>query len=128
MYGTSKEKFPGENQLYPTSKVIVLYDDKTPVACGAFKIANDGQAAELKRMFVLQAWRGKGLSRLLLSELEKWATEQGYYTIRLKTGHKQQAAIALYLRSGYNSIPPYGGYVNIPDSVCLEKKFAQGNG
>jgi GNAT superfamily N-acetyltransferase len=62
------------------------------------KIVDNEQAVELKRMFALRSYRGKGLGKLVWSELEKWATEQGHNTIRLKTGRKQSAAIALYLK------------------------------
>jgi putative acetyltransferase len=121
MYGSSKEKFIGENQLDARTKVIVLYDAEKPVACGALKPLAVGEMGELKRMFVLRAYRGQGLSKLILSALESWAWELGYETIRLKTGQKQVAAIGLYEKAGYTLIEPYGGYKNVPDSVCMEK-------
>jgi len=121
MYGTSKEKFPGENKLDERTKVVVLYDESEPVACGALKPMASAGMGELKRMFVLKAHRGQGLSKMILSALEALAKESGYKTLRLKTGKKQVAAINLYAQAGYLHIEPYGGYRDIPDSVCMEK-------
>ena len=125
MYGSSKEKFAGENKLDEHTKVIILYDVEKPVACGALKPMTIEGTGELKRMFVLRAYRRQGLSKVILSALEGWAWELGYETIRLKTGKKQVAAIHLYENAGYNFIEPYGGYKNIPDSVCMEKTQAK---
>jgi putative acetyltransferase len=121
MYGSSKEKFPGENKLDERTKVIVLYDGEYPVACGALKPITVEGMVELKRMYVLKAYRGQGLSKMILSALEDWAHELEYNILRLKTGQKQVAAIGLYASAGYNLIDPYGGYYNIPDSICMEK-------
>jgi putative acetyltransferase len=121
MYGSSKEKFPGENKLHSATRVIVLYDAQKPVACGALKPTAVEGMAELKRMYVLKTYRGQGLSKMILSALENWAHESGYNILRLKTGQKQVAAIGLYASADYTLIDPYGGYKHIPDSICMEK-------
>ena len=74
-------------------------------------------------MFVLEEWRGRGYSRVVLGELERRAREMGYRAVRLETGLNQPEAIGLYERSGYHRIPVYGAYAGDPRSVCFEKSF-----
>jgi L-amino acid N-acyltransferase YncA/predicted GNAT family N-acyltransferase len=90
------------------------------VGCGAVR-ALDAETAELKRMFVAPEWRGLGLSKRILQELEGEAGRLGAKRIRLETGERQVAAVALYERSGYRRIAPFGQYVDSPLSVCMEK-------
>ena len=72
-------------------------------------------------MFVLPDSRGKGIAGKILKELENWAIELNYTACILETGRKQNDAIALYKKAGYNIIPNYGQYENIDNSVCLKK-------
>ena len=102
--------------------VIVAYLDGVPVGCGALKeFAPD--TMEVKRMFVAEEHRGKGIASRILSGLEDWARELHYTACVLETGQKQPEAIALYIKSGYHAIPNYGQYAHIINSVCFEKRF-----
>lgn len=62
---------------------------------------------EIKRMYVVPAWRGRGVARLLLGALESEAVAMGLEHIRLDTGPKQPGARHLYLSSGYAEIEHY---------------------
>ena len=90
------------------------------LGCGAVR-AIGSETVELKRMFVVPAWRGLGVSKTLLAALEEESSRIGAIRVRLETGERQEAAIALYERSGYRRIPPFGEYVDSPLSVCMEK-------
>jgi GNAT superfamily N-acetyltransferase len=100
--------------------VVVAYADGEPVGCGAFKKYEDG-IAEIKRMFVKPEARGKRIAASVLKELETWASEAGFRECILETGYKQPEAIALYNREGYESIPNYGQYAGVDNSVCMRK-------
>jgi putative acetyltransferase len=100
--------------------VVVAYDDRTPVGCGAFKKYSD-QAAEIKRMFVKAEARGKRIGAAILEELEAWAREENFTECVLETGLKQPEAIALYNRAGYELTPNYDQYAGIDNSVCMKK-------
>jgi GNAT superfamily N-acetyltransferase len=99
---------------------IVAYSAAMPVGCGAIK-QFEGESMEVKRMFILPEYRGQGIATKVLDELEKWARELNYKRCILETGKNQPEAIQLYKKSGYQSIPNYGQYVGIENSVCFEK-------
>src|SRR3954463_16186414 len=84
-------------------------------------VAGPDGTAELKRMFVHEDARGQGLASSLLAAVETLAREVGVTTIRLETGPKQDAAIALYERRGYARIPNFGQYAGDPHSICYAK-------
>lgn len=92
------------------------------VACGAAKILNDdGTYGEIKRVFVLNRHRGKGLSIAIMQHLETYLKANGVRISRLETGVKQQAALGLYKKLAYVERGPFGGYKNDPLSVFMEK-------
>ena len=91
-------------------------------AVGMAAIVDRGNgSAELKRMFVPELARGRGVAARILDSLERFAVESGISLIQLETGPLQHAAIALYERSGFRLIPNFGKYVGDPNSVCYEK-------
>jgi GNAT superfamily N-acetyltransferase len=91
--------------------VLVAWDDEgSPLGCGALRPLEPG-AAELKRMYVVPAARGRGVSRLLLDGLEAAARTRGWTTLRLETGPRQPEAAGLYTAAGYSRVGPFGGYV-----------------
>ncbi len=108
------------NKIDMIRHVVIFYDGKTAVGCGAIK-SYDERSAEVKRMYVPLALRGKGIAALILSELESWAKELGYRSCVLETGLKQPEAIRLYTKCGYAVIPNYGQYAGVENSVCFEK-------
>jgi len=93
------------------------------VACGAWQALEPG-VAELKRMFVRPAFRGRGIARQLIVALEEEALAADRPVLRLETGTYLPAAIALYRSAGYLPIPLFGEYVGNPFSVCFEKSLA----
>ncbi|PWU05105.1 MAG: GNAT family N-acetyltransferase [Bacteroidetes bacterium] len=108
------------NKLDKIKHVVVVYENDQPIACGAMKYFND-QSMEIKRMYTLPVWRGKGIASGVLAELENWARELKYEKCVLETGKRQTEAVELYKRRGYKIIPNYGQYVGIENSVCFEK-------
>ena len=76
---------------------------------------------ELKRMFVSPKARGMGTGRALLEAVESEARALDIHTLRLETGEPQVVAIALYERSGFARIDPFGEYVDDPTSICMQK-------
>ncbi|MES2747564.1 MAG: GNAT family N-acetyltransferase [Bacteroidota bacterium] len=110
------------NKVDAIKNVVVVYFNNEAVGCGAFK-EYDSETVEIKRMFVKDTFRGKGIASVILSELELWAKENGYSECILETGIRQTSAIALYSRLDYKVIPNYGPYQNVPESVCMKKSI-----
>jgi GNAT superfamily N-acetyltransferase len=93
------------------------------VACGAWQALEPG-VAEIKRMYVRPAYRGRGIARQLIVALEEEVLAADRSIVRLETGTYLPAAISLYRSAGYLPIPVYGEYVGNPFSVCFEKRLA----
>lgn len=109
------------NKIENISTVLVAYEQDLPVGCGCFK-PFDEESVEVKRMYVSDEHRGKGIGGAILAELEKWAAELNYSYIVLETGNKQPEAITLYRKAGYSIIPNYGQYAGKEDtSICMRK-------
>lgn len=108
------------NKIDKIKNVVVAYEDDVTVGCGAIKEYEPG-TMEVKRMFVKDEYRSKGIATFVLLELEKWTLELGYTKCILETGIKQPEAIRLYTKNNYSVIPNYGQYAGIDNSVCMEK-------
>lgn len=108
------------NKVDHINYVIIAYENSKAVACGAIK-KYDEHTMEVKRMFTLPESRGKGLAGMILSELQNWAKEMDYKRCILETGIRQKEAVSLYNKTGFITIPNYGQYEGIDNSVCFEK-------
>lgn len=112
----------------PRGIFVVGYLDGAAVACGGWR-AHDGDEpdfcdgdAELKRMYVVPAARRRGLSRLLLADLERRAAAAGRRRLVLETGTQQPEALGLYTSAGYLEIPKFGVFRCEPGSRCFAKE------
>ncbi|HEX6170199.1 MAG TPA: GNAT family N-acetyltransferase [Chitinophagaceae bacterium] len=110
------------NKTDTIKHVIIAYENEKPISCGAIR-EHSSTMMEVKRMYTLPGYRGKGLATKVLNELEKWASELSYQKCILETGWRQPDAIRLYEKNGYSRIPNYGKYAGIVNSVCFEKEI-----
>ncbi|WP_288177516.1 GNAT family N-acetyltransferase [Blautia hydrogenotrophica] len=99
---------------------MVAYDNDIPVGCVSLK-KYDNKSAEVKRVFIKQEYRSKGISRKLIGLLENIVREKGYNCLILESGAPLVAATALYGKIGYKVIPNYGQYKDMPESICMKK-------
>ena len=109
------------NKIDALQHCIVLFEEENPVGCGAIK-GYDGETAEIKRMFVIPEFRGKGYASAILNELEQWAKKLQFKKVILETGTGQKEAIKLY-RKTYEQIENYGQYKGVDTSVCFSKEL-----
>jgi len=119
----SNHLLPVEALRQPNVTFITANVDGAVAGCGAF-VNQDGEYAEIKRMFVLPEFRGLKLGRRILEELEKLAQASGLESARLETGVHQSEALLLYEKAGYQRRGPFGGYSEDPLSVFMEKKLS----
>ncbi|WP_377268175.1 GNAT family N-acetyltransferase [Peterkaempfera sp. SMS 1(5)a] len=118
----------------PEGLFAVGYLDGEPVACGGWRAREadehgllDGDA-ELKRMYVVPAARGRGLARTMLRRLEATAAAAGRGRMVLETGTEQPEALGLYAAEGYAPMQAFGLYRDEPESVYLGKQLPDGSG
>ena len=76
------------------------------VGCGGLQRL-DAETAEVRRIFLAEQARGRGIGRALLAQLEDQARGLGYRCIRLTTGEAQPEALGLLKSAGYEEIPPF---------------------
>jgi GNAT superfamily N-acetyltransferase len=122
-YGGVDESPVDPSQFAPPHGVFLVgFAAAEPVASGGF-CRHDDEAAEIKRMYVVEDHRGIGYARRLLAALEARAAEAGYLRVVLETGLHQPEAMALYESSGYRPIPGLGFYAGRPLARSFGKEL-----
>jgi GNAT superfamily N-acetyltransferase len=100
---------------------VVVMDGDTAVGHAALR--PHGDLLEVKRVFVRPEFRGRGVSKQLMRELETIARSNGVRTLILQTADLQLDAIRLYEGLGYVPIPSFRGYEVVPGSLCFGKEL-----
>lgn len=100
---------------------LVLVDGERVVGTGAIRRL-DAQICELKRMWFLKQYRGKGLVQKMAQMLFEFARQVGYQKVRLDLANaeRQPQALKFYQKLGFYSIENYN------DSSCdvfMEKRL-----
>jgi len=103
----------------PRGRLLLAMEGDAPAGCVGLH-EWDAQIAEMKRLYVRPAFRGRGLGRILTDAALADARALGYRSIRLDTiPTLMQPAIALYRELGFREIPPYRDNP-IPGALYLE--------
>ncbi|WP_338889907.1 GNAT family N-acetyltransferase [Rhodococcus sovatensis] len=120
-YGTSDHE-PGAAPSVADIAVFVVARDHNAVGigCGGLRLLGNDEA-EIKRMYVVPAQRGRGASVAILRRLEDSARGLGIRVLKLETGPGQPDAVRFYEREGYSKIDPFGAYVDEPTSLCFAR-------
>jgi len=90
----------------PEGALLLAYSGSEPAGCVALRRL-DGQACEMKRMFVYPRFQGKGVGRALGESIVRQGKALGYAAMRLDTSIRQNEALALYCGLGFRRIEPY---------------------
>src|ERR1700722_8781528 len=122
--GATHFRLEAEEVATDKGAFLVGYLDGEPVACGAIRCVDVG-VAEIKRMFVIPAARGRGYSRAILTALEDSARQLGIRRLVLETGPRQLEALALYRRAGFVAIARFGEYTHSELSLCMGKDLQE---
>lgn len=113
----------------PHIRFFVARADGAAVGCGGVALFDD--LAEVKRMYVRPAVRGRGVAEALLARIEAVTRDAGLERLCLETGDRQLAAMRLYARVGFSTCGAFGDYLAMPPhavaaSVFFEKRLAAG--
>ena len=118
----------------PRGTFLVALDGGRVVGTGAVRPIDD-ETAELKRMWLLEAYQGRGIGYRLFSLLAAFARNAGYRQMWLSTDNiVQSRAVRFYERLGFQTIEPYGdngdtlfmGRSLEPDGLAPERLRAAG--
>jgi putative acetyltransferase len=90
----------------PGGVVLIAWDGRQAAGAIAYRMLEPG-IAEMKRLYVRPAYRGRSLGRELANELIEDARERGYRTIMLDTLASMSAARGLYRDLGFVPVEPY---------------------
>ena len=94
-----------ENYFENGGIFLVMKDNDEIVGTGAIRRHEDG-VCELKRLWFLQEYQGKGLVYQMIQELLVFARDMGYRRIRLEThAVYQQRAVEFYKQIGFTETP-----------------------
>lgn len=106
----------------PGALFLGAWLDGEAAACAAVLPGFDGvRYGEIKRVYVSESCRGRGVARALMARLEEHLRAQGVALARLETGVRQPEALALYRALGYRERGPFGEYGEDSLSVFMEK-------
>jgi putative acetyltransferase len=108
----------------PHVHFVVARWSAAAVGCGALVIGGDG-TAELKRVVVDAAARGRGVGGAIMQALEAAAIANEVRRIQLETGPDSAPALRLYRAFGYRERGPFGAYRPSPFSLFMEKDLSQ---
>lgn len=95
-----------------------------PAAHAALFRRPEADEFEIRKVFVLQPFRGRGISHRMMQAVEDRAVELGGRRVVLDTGPRQPDAVALYLSRGFTRIAPFAPYDGITDALCFAKDLA----
>jgi GNAT superfamily N-acetyltransferase len=108
----------------PASAVWLASAGSDLVGCITLREIAQGDAAEVKRMYVREGYRGLGIAQKLLAEAEHFARNKGYQRIFLDSTDGMQAAVRLYERNGYQRCERYNN--NPQATIFMRKDLNQG--
>ena len=96
----------GEAHVMPDGRLYLALADGAPAGCiGLRKI--DDTSCELKRLYIRPAYRGQGMSRVLMDRILADARAIGYKVMLLDTLPFLQTALRLYKAYGFEEIERY---------------------
>ena len=105
----------------PRGRLLLARDGETLAGCGALRPLSQ-EICEMKRLYVRDAFRGRGAGKLLAETLIAEARSIGYTAMRLDTLPWMTAAIPLYRSLGFSEISPYTTNP-VPGALFMEKRL-----
>jgi ribosomal protein S18 acetylase RimI-like enzyme len=103
----------------PDGAFIIAKDNDNIVGCVGIKKL-DESVCEMKRLFVNDKYKGKGIGKKLVKIIIKEAKSKNYKKMRLDTLRTMKNALKIYYKNNFYEIEPYYNNPN-NDVVYIEK-------
>ena len=107
-----------EKYAPPKGQIYLVFVDGELAGCVGMKPSDDSHA-ELKRLYVRPAFRGRNLGEMLTRRIMDDARKAGYRYLRLDTLPGLKSALKLYRRLGFREIDPYYDCL-VPGTIFME--------
>lgn len=121
LVGDIQLRYAEPNRPENMNALAVAYEDGVPIACGAWKRV-DGEAAEIKRIYVRPEFRRRRVASRLILALEENAAAAGFRKFILETARNTDSSHRLYLSLGYKIIDYYGSPAGAENCLCFYKE------
>lgn len=86
--------------------ILLCYQNNIPAGCVGLRRFKD-DICEMKRLYLRNEFRGKGIGRALAEKITGKAREYGYKAMRLDTISTMKEAISLYKTMGFKEVNAY---------------------
>jgi len=106
----------------PYGAIFLALDADRVIACVAYCPHKMAQAAELKRLYVHDDYKGQGIGKKLFLHALNDAQKQGYKSILLETMDNMKQATSLYLQQGFKLTAPFSSNTD-SDVKCYRYDF-----
>jgi ribosomal protein S18 acetylase RimI-like enzyme len=112
-------KYFPQKYKWPDGEFIIAKEDDNVIGCVAIKKL-ENNICEMKRLFVKDEYKKKGIGKKLVEKIIEEAKSRNYERMRLDTLNTMKAALNVYYKNGFYEIEPY---YNNPNNgvVYLEK-------
>ena len=124
-FGAQADKYRPYASYESATDFFIAYEGGMPVAIAAFKPYPERGAAELKRVFVKEAFRRLGVGSRVVDKVEESMKRKGYARVKIETGAGKDnfAAQEFYKKRGYLTVKGWGAFADDPAVVCMEKEL-----
>jgi putative acetyltransferase len=107
----------------PRGRLLLAVVGGEAAGCVALREIDDG-ISEMKRLYVRQSFRGRGIGRALARRIIEEARSVGYRKMRLDAIDSMREAVGLYRSLGFEQIAPYR-FNPIEGALFLEISLAE---
>ncbi|MDE7361600.1 MAG: GNAT family N-acetyltransferase [Oscillospiraceae bacterium] len=114
--GDDKDCYTRYSAAENIEKVWVVLEDNAPIGCVAYRTKTD-DTGEVKRLFIRSGYRGKGISKALLSEVKSYAKDLGCTKLFLDTRITLEPAVSLYRSFGFEITFRQGLYIQMEMNI-----------